>query len=630
MRSSFCFPPIPRGRPGRRGFAALAGLVTVAALVMPAEPVPALAASVVAAPTAQSGYWTVASDGGIFAFGDATFHGSTGAVRLNKPIVGMAATPTGKGYWLTASDGGIFAFGDATFHGAAPDRAGGTPMPAVVGLVPTATGAGYWQVAGDGAVLAFGDAADLGGSSGLNRSLVAMAALPAPVMAPPLDGPVDGDGPGDGTGPGSGGGSASSPTTTTTARPAVGPPAFFSAAFEPSWGTSPSEDPNEAGRTKAGRVLAVAEAGDVVFVAGEFAGVTPPGLSTKAATKDPSTILRRPYLVALDARTGALLDWDAQPNEAVLSLAVSPDGRRLYVGGRFRKIGGGPAGRIAALDIATGRVDPTFQPPLADSGVRAMALAGDTLYIGGNFTKIGDVERPGVAALDATTGALRRDFVPPANTGGRYTGQTGVPTEDGDPGLVWDLAVTADGRLIVAGDFLHFGDQGGLLVLDGETGQANTWQPNIGRPVHGVTVWPDDGTTFFAAAGGTGGVVDAYRPGGPTKALWRHRVDGDATDVAATAKRVYLVGHYDYVLGKNTTCGAPPCTGGNDGDIVNRHISAFDALTGAHDLDYAPQLNTPQGPYVAHLGRRHLYIGGDFTEANGTPQPGFVKFPVTG
>jgi hypothetical protein len=65
------------------------------------------------------GYWLVASDGGIFAFGDARFDGSTGAVHLNRPIVGMAATPDGGGYWLVASDGGIFAFGDAPFRGSA-------------------------------------------------------------------------------------------------------------------------------------------------------------------------------------------------------------------------------------------------------------------------------------------------------------------------------------------------------------------------------------------------------------------------------------------------------------------------------------------------------------------------------
>ncbi|WP_160291735.1 hypothetical protein [Acidithrix ferrooxidans] len=36
------------------------------------------------------GYWLVASDGGVFCFGDAAFYGSTGAMKLNKPIVDMA------------------------------------------------------------------------------------------------------------------------------------------------------------------------------------------------------------------------------------------------------------------------------------------------------------------------------------------------------------------------------------------------------------------------------------------------------------------------------------------------------------------------------------------------------------
>ena len=65
----------------------------------------------------NDGYWLVASDGGIFAYGDARFFGSAGAIKLNKPIVGMSVTPTGNGYWLVASDGGIFAYGDARFYG---------------------------------------------------------------------------------------------------------------------------------------------------------------------------------------------------------------------------------------------------------------------------------------------------------------------------------------------------------------------------------------------------------------------------------------------------------------------------------------------------------------------------------
>ena len=75
-----------------------------------------------AATADHEGYWLVASDGGIFSFGDAKFHGSMGGRRLNKPIVGMAATPDGGGYWLVASDGGIFSFGDAQFHGSMGGR----------------------------------------------------------------------------------------------------------------------------------------------------------------------------------------------------------------------------------------------------------------------------------------------------------------------------------------------------------------------------------------------------------------------------------------------------------------------------------------------------------------------------
>jgi hypothetical protein len=36
------------------------------------------------------GYWEVASDGGIFAFGDAAFYGSTGGRPLTRPVVGMS------------------------------------------------------------------------------------------------------------------------------------------------------------------------------------------------------------------------------------------------------------------------------------------------------------------------------------------------------------------------------------------------------------------------------------------------------------------------------------------------------------------------------------------------------------
>jgi len=117
--------------------------------------------------TADSlGYWLVASDGGIFAFGDAAFHGSMGATHLNKPVVGMAATPDGKGYWLVAADGGIFAFGDAQFHGSTGNITLNQP---IVGMTAEPNGHGYWFTAADGGVFAF-DAPFLGSLGNVPQS----------------------------------------------------------------------------------------------------------------------------------------------------------------------------------------------------------------------------------------------------------------------------------------------------------------------------------------------------------------------------------------------------------------------------------------------------------------------------
>jgi Tol biopolymer transport system component len=138
-----------------------------------AKPIVALAPT----PTGH-GYWLVASDGGVFAFGDARFFGSTGSIRLARPIVGMAPTPTGKGYWLVASDGGIFAFGDAAFFGSTGTTKLAQP---IVGMAPTPTGKGYWLVARDGGIFAFGDAAFAGstGAIKLAQPIVGMAPTPA-------------------------------------------------------------------------------------------------------------------------------------------------------------------------------------------------------------------------------------------------------------------------------------------------------------------------------------------------------------------------------------------------------------------------------------------------------------------
>ena len=119
------------------------------------------------------GYWLVASDGGIFSF-NAPFYGSTGAMTLNKPIVGMAADAASTGYWLVASDGGIFSF-HAPFKGSMGSVALNKPM---VGMAADFATGGYWLVAADGGIFSFGSTPFYGstGSLALNRPIVGMEA----------------------------------------------------------------------------------------------------------------------------------------------------------------------------------------------------------------------------------------------------------------------------------------------------------------------------------------------------------------------------------------------------------------------------------------------------------------------
>ncbi len=121
------------------------------------------------------GYWLAGQHGGVFAFGNAQFYGSMGGRPLNKPIVGIAATPNGGGYFEVASDGGVFAFGNAQFYGS---MGGVALLRPVVGIAPTPNGGGYFEVASDGGVFTFGNAVFNGSASGTATGAGTVAILP--------------------------------------------------------------------------------------------------------------------------------------------------------------------------------------------------------------------------------------------------------------------------------------------------------------------------------------------------------------------------------------------------------------------------------------------------------------------
>ena len=133
----------------------------------------------IGAGTGGLGYWLFSSSGGVFNFGDAPFKGSTGNLRLNAPVVGMAATADGAGYWLVAADGGVFNFGDAAFFGSLGAKKINKP---IVAIIPTTDGHGYALISAGGGVFNFGDSAFAGslGNQHLSAPIVGARSAAGP------------------------------------------------------------------------------------------------------------------------------------------------------------------------------------------------------------------------------------------------------------------------------------------------------------------------------------------------------------------------------------------------------------------------------------------------------------------
>jgi len=128
-----------------------------------------------ATPSAQgaSGYYVLGSDGGIFSYGSAPFHGSVPGTGATAQAILMAVTPSQQGYWVLGSNGQVFAFGDARNLGSALGVAGAD-------IKPTNTGNGYWILGQDGSVYNFGDAANLGSLPAVGVRDRAVKLVPTP------------------------------------------------------------------------------------------------------------------------------------------------------------------------------------------------------------------------------------------------------------------------------------------------------------------------------------------------------------------------------------------------------------------------------------------------------------------
>jgi len=133
-------------------------------------------------------------------------------------------------------------------------------------------------------------------------------------------------------------------------------------------------------------------------------------------------------------------------NGQVAAIVVQGDGK-LVLGGTFSSVNGVPRSNLARLN-SDGTLDTGFanSPVAGVSGsVAALALAEDgSIYVGGTFNQAGGVATTGLARY-LPDGSVDRDFA--------------AKLEPGINGTVLALAVQADGKIVVGGNFASVAGQ---------------------------------------------------------------------------------------------------------------------------------------------------------------------------
>jgi len=370
-----------------------------------------------------------------------------------------------------------------------------------------------------------------------------------------------------------------------------------------------------------------------VYVGGSFANARPAGAA--AGTNQTP----RGNLLAYDLATGALnTAFAPTTNAQVLSVAASPDGSRVYIGGDFTSVSGATRHRVAAFDTATGALIASFAPNV-DARVKTIVATNDRVYIGGIFTTVNGTARPRLAAVRASDGAVL-DWTPSADDN------------------VNAMVLNPDGsKVIVGGAFANVSGTPayGLAAVDTATGAVLPWAANqIVRdagPDSAILGLSTDGTNIYGNGYvfGAGGNLEGSFSADPNSGTihWVADCHGDTYATFPINGVVYTVSHSHY-------CGNM----GGFGESVPRAINLHHAVafttqpTGTinHDthgyydwfgqpspsiVNWFPDMDTGtytgqnQAAWTVTGTSQYVVLGGEFPTVNGVGQQGLVRFAVT-
>ena len=116
-----------------------------------------------------------------------------------------------------------------------------------------------------------------------------------------------------------------------------------------------------------------------------------------------------------------------------MTVAKSPDGSRIYVGGDFTTVDGVARSHIAAFSTATGALITKLQMRNINGQVRSIVATNTTVYAGGAFGSANGVARGRLASFNAANGSML-SWAPQASDG-----------------YVWSMVLTPDNSKVVIG-----------------------------------------------------------------------------------------------------------------------------------------------------------------------------------
>ncbi|MCA1844908.1 MAG: PKD domain containing protein, partial [Actinobacteria bacterium] len=358
-----------------------------------------------------------------------------------------------------------------------------------------------------------------------------------------------------------------------------------------------------------GKVTAIAPLGNRIVVGGTFTQVQEAGAG--------KPVLARRGLFAFDPVSGAVasdfvanLDVDPAPavDRAVEALAPSADGRAIFVGGSFGQLNGAAVDKLVKLDGRTGALDPAFHLTLR-SPVKDVAVSGAKVYVAGGFTSVNNQNRAGLAAVDAATGALDASLDVPF-----------TDSRQGGTGRVETIAVSADGRTLVAGgNFLTASGQHraqiAMVDLSASPARLADWQtdrydnecsePGFDSQMRDIDMSPDGSYFVAVTTGGYDrfGLCDAAARwetsarGTGLQPTWWDRSGGDSyTSVVVAGAAIYVGGHIRW-LNNNRPDGTFTDAVPGLGAVPREGIAALDPENGL-PLSWNPGRDRGEGTWA--------------------------------